>query len=137
MRTVITLLVVAALTSAESALAQVPSADPADVSTIEGIVQAYYEVINGPPGAPRQWRRDSTLYMPAAMFVGMREAKGKPAADIMTPEEFRRGVDSEFVALGFLETEIGRRIERFGNVAQVRSVTKPGGWLTGHSWPAA
>ena len=122
MRTVITLLVVAALTSAESALAQVPSADPADVSTIEGIVQAYYEVINGPPGAPRQWRRDSTLYMPAAMFVGMREAKGKPAADIMTPEEFRRGVDSEFVALGFLETEIGRRIERFGNVAQVRSV---------------
>jgi len=101
---------------------QTPSADPRDVGTIEGIVRAFYEVINGPPGAPRQWRRDSTLYMPAATFVAMDEQNGAPRAVVMTPEEYRRAVDHDFVAHGFFEKEIGFRIERFGNVAQVRSV---------------
>lgn len=102
--------------------AQMPPADPADVATIEAIVHAYYDVINGPAGAPRQWRRDSTLYMPAATFVSMDQRGGKPVALVMTPEDFRRRYDREFVKQGFYETEIGHRIERFGNVAQVRSV---------------
>jgi len=93
-----------------------------DVGTIEGIVRAYYEVISGPPGAPREWGRDSTLYMPGARFVALKQRAGKPVANLMTPEEFRRAVDREFVAKGFFETEIGHRIERFGHVAQVRSV---------------
>jgi hypothetical protein len=102
--------------------AQMPPANPADVGTIEGIVTAFYDVINGPAGTPRQWRRDSTLYMPRATFVGMTEKDGKPVPAVMTPEEFRRAVNAEFVAQGFFETEIGHRVERFGNVAQVRSV---------------
>jgi hypothetical protein len=104
------------------AAAQGPAADPADVATIPGIVRAYYEVISGPPGEPRQWRRDSTLYMEGAMFVAMRERDGKPVAARMTPEEFRQRTNAGFVRNGFYETEIGSRIERFGNVAQVRSV---------------
>ena len=107
---------------APPAIAQMPPADPADVGTIEGIVNAYYDVINGPPGAPRQWRRDSTLYMAAATFVAMSERDGKPVARMMTPEEFRRSTNAEFVKDGFFEIEIGHRIERFGDVAQVRSV---------------
>lgn len=31
---------------------------PPDVATIGGIVRAYYEVISGPAGQPRQWARD-------------------------------------------------------------------------------
>jgi hypothetical protein len=112
-----------------------PPADPADVGTIEGIVHAYYDVINGPPGTPRQWRRDSTLYMPGATFVSMDVRDGWPKASIVTPEQYRRGVDAGFVRDGFFETEIGARIERFGNVAQVRSVyetrRKEAGPLTG------
>lgn len=102
--------------------AQLPPAEPKDVATIEGIVHAYYDVINGPAGTPRQWRRDSTLYMPGAMFVAMTEAGGAPKASPMTPEDFRRSTDADFVKHGFFETEIGHRIERFGNVAEVRSV---------------
>jgi hypothetical protein len=113
---------VAALSWPPGAAGQMPPADSADVGTIEGIVHAYYDVINGPAGVPRQWRRDSTLYMPGATFVAMRENGGKPAPDIITPEQFRRAVDHDMVEQGFFETEIGRRIERFGNVAQVRSV---------------
>jgi hypothetical protein len=92
------------------------------VATIEGIVHAYYDVINGPPGTPRQWRRDSALYTPEATFVAMDVRDGKPVAKTMTPEQFRRSVNDDFVKNGFFETEIGHRIERFGNVAQVRSV---------------
>lgn len=126
MRTALRILAVLAaiplLKAPSSAAAQMPAADSADVRTIEGIVNAYYDVINGPPGAPRQWRRDSTLYMPAATFVSMGERDGKPVVSVMTPEEYRRATNASFVEKGFFETEIGHRIERFGNVAQVRSV---------------
>ncbi|HZE74463.1 MAG TPA: hypothetical protein VE091_04080 [Gemmatimonadales bacterium] len=126
MRTALRILAVLAaiplLRAPSGAAAQMPAADSADVRTIEGIVNAYYDVINGPPGAPRQWRRDSTLYMPAATFVSMGERDGKPVVSVMTPEEYRRATNASFVEKGFFETEIGHRIERFGNVAQVRSV---------------
>ncbi len=116
------LLLVWSVSAVTVGVAQMPPADPADVGTIEGIVTAFYDVINGPAGAPRQWRRDSTLYMPQATLVSMGEKDGKPVAKVMTPEEFRRGVNAELVEKGFFETEIGHRMERFGNVAQVRSV---------------
>jgi hypothetical protein len=116
------LTVLAALMAAPLMAQQMPPALPADVGTIEGIVAAFYDVISGKPGAPRQWRRDSTLYMPGAMFVSMDLRAGTPVATIMTPEEFRRATDGPFVRNGFFEVEIGSSIERFGNVAQVRSV---------------
>jgi hypothetical protein len=129
-RSVVYLLAYLAL-SQTAAVAQMPPANPADVGTIEGIVSAFYDVINGPAGKPRQWRRDSTLYMPKATFVSMGEKDGKPAPEIMTPEEFRRAVNAELVKKGFFETEIGRRVERFGNVAQVRSVYQMGRTVNG------
>lgn len=103
--------------------AQTPVADPADVRTIEDIVRVSYEVISGPPGTPRQWRRDSTLYAPGAMFHALgQDAQGKVAVTSMTAEEFRRRTDKGFVTNGLIEYEIGSHVERFGNVAQVRSV---------------
>jgi len=103
--------------------AQQPAADPADVRTIEDIVRVSYEVISGPPGTPRQWRRDSTLYAPGAMFHALREdSAGKVSVYSMTPEEYRRRTDKGFVKNGLIEYEIGTHAERFGNVAQVRSV---------------
>lgn len=95
---------------------------PRDVETIEGIVAAYYDVISGPAGQPRQWARDSTLYMAGAMFVAMDVKDGKPVAHFATPEQYRQTTDRGFVARGFFEAEIGAQVERFGNVAQVRSV---------------
>ncbi len=70
--------------------------------------------------------------MPGASFVALRERDGKPHVTVMTPEEYRRGGNARFVAEGLFETEIGSRIERFGHVAQVRSVaevcaTRPAG----------
>src|SRR2546430_12708817 len=43
----------------------VPAVAPraADVATGDGIVKAYYDVITGPAGPPRQWSRDRSLYI--------------------------------------------------------------------------
>jgi hypothetical protein len=101
--------------------AQMPPANPADVSTIEAIVRASYEVISGPAGTPRQWRRDSTLYAPGATFTALGERDGKPRAVTMTPEEYRRATNAGFLKDGLIENEIGSRIERYGHVATVRS----------------
>jgi hypothetical protein len=105
------------------AAAQGPAANPADVGTIGDIVRASYETISGPAGTPPQWRRDSTLYAPSATFVAVDERAGSVQVKTMAPEQYRRLNDSAFVAQGLFETEIGRHIERFGDVAQVRSVS--------------
>ncbi len=110
------------LTTSRVVHAQAPAAAPADVGTIADITRVSYEVISGPAGAPRQWERDRTLYMPGATFVSTSKRDGKVQTTIMTPEEYRRGADARFVALGLFETEVASRIERFGSVAQVRSV---------------
>ena len=97
----------------------IATADPADVRTIPDLVRASYEVINGPAGASRQWDRDRTFYMPGATDVSVWEEAGQVRTKIMTPEAYRR--DFRIDRAGF-ESEIGRRIERYGHIAQVRSV---------------
>jgi hypothetical protein len=96
-------------------------ANPADVSTIDGIVKAFYEVISGKIGEPRQWGRDKTLYAPGARLVGMSLRNGKPHASIMTQEQYINGANEFFVKEGFIEREIGRTVRQFGNIAHVFS----------------
>lgn len=117
-------IVALALGASNSLRAQPPAATPADVATIAEIVRVSYEVISGPAGTPRQWRRDSTLYAPTATFVATSERDGKTRVTTMTPEDYRQARNAGFVANGLFETEIGSRIERFGSVAQVRSVSE-------------
>src|SRR5215467_4523924 len=91
---------------------------PEDVSTIDGMIKAYYEVVSGPGGQPRQWSRDATLYIPGVRFVVITEDKeGNASAQSMTHQEF---VDSSEAALGgkpFFERECHRVVQRVGNIA--------------------
>ena len=96
-------------------------ADPKDVSTIDGIVKAFYEVISGGKGIERQWGRDKTLYMPDVRFVGMSEQGGKIRASVMNHHQYVNGSNEFFVKEGFTEREINRVIRKFGNIAHVFS----------------
>lgn len=96
-------------------------ADPKDVSTIDGIVKAFYETISGPKGQPRQWSRDKTLYMPDIRFVSMSEQDGKVNAGVMSHQQYVNGSNESFVKNGFHEREINRVVRRFGNIAHVFS----------------
>ena len=97
------------------------AADPKDVSTLDGIVKAFYETISGPKGQPRQWGRDRTLYMPGVNFVSMNERNGKITAGIMTHQQYVNATNESFFTGGFHEREINRVVKRSGNIAHVFS----------------
>jgi hypothetical protein len=109
-----------------SALAQAASAarSPAraeDVGSIDGMLRAFYDVISGPAGQPRQWGRDSSLYIDGVRFVAMSVRNGRPVAQVMDHAAFIRAVNGPFVQQGFFEREIHRVVRRFGNIAHVFS----------------
>jgi hypothetical protein len=103
----------------------VPVVDPlpADVATIDGIVAAFYEVISGPAGQPRDWGRDATLYLEPMSFTVARvdPATGKPHARTISKQEYVDENDAWLVENGFTEREIHRETRRFGNIAHVWS----------------
>lgn len=105
---------------ATSASAQ-PVADPADVSTLDAIIKAYYEVVSGPAGQPRDWARDSTLHHPDARVTIVRSgADGEAEVHAMDLAAFHAqsaGLDEA----GFFEVEVARQTQQHGAVAHVWS----------------
>jgi len=102
----------------------VPRAEPRpeDVSTIEGIVKASYETISGGVGVPRQWGRDRTLFAPSVRYIAMsKDQTGAVKVRTSDYQEYLDESDDFLVKQGFTEVELGRKIERFGNVATVLS----------------
>jgi 3',5'-cyclic AMP phosphodiesterase CpdA len=94
---------------------------PEDVTTLDGIIKAFYETICGPKGQPRQWARDRTLYIPDTRFVSMEIRDGKPHAEIMDHQTYVDRTNDFFVREGFFEQEIHRVTKSFGNVTHVFS----------------
>lgn len=90
-----------------------------DVESIDGIINAFYEVVSGPKGAPRQWERDRSIHHEKALvvFTGVRDQN--PYFEAMTLQEFH-AIESPYTE-GFFEKEIERRVQKFGNIAQVWS----------------
>jgi hypothetical protein len=115
------LAVVMMFLACSTARAQSLAPRPEDVGTIDGIIKAFYDVISGPAGVPRQWERDSTLYIPHVRFVAMSVENGKPVADVMDHGKFAAQYNGAFVNRGFFEREIHRVTKRFGNIVHVFS----------------
>jgi hypothetical protein len=94
---------------------------PADVASIDGIIRAFYEVISGPAGEPRQWARDRSLYIPGVRFVSTGVRRRGPYAAVMDHQTFVDQTDSGFVQDGFFEREIHRVSRSYGNIVHVFS----------------
>jgi len=93
-----------------------------DVSTIDGMIKAWYEVISGPAGQPRDWARDRTLYIGDLRFVQVDlDKKGRPQPTILDHQQYVNTVDSGMRKNGFFEKEIHRVTQRFGSIAHVWS----------------
>jgi hypothetical protein len=98
---------------------------PDDVSSIDGMIKAYYEVVSGPAGQPRQWARDATLYIPNVRFVVLSEdASGKTSAESMSHQEFVDSSEAALAGKSFYEHEIHRITHRAGNIAHVLSTSE-------------
>ena len=99
-----------------------PPAVSTDVGSIDSIVSALYQTISGPVGAPRQWVRFYSLMDPAARLIPTGcDTAGNCRRRILTPEQYQHGADSLLTALGFHETALVNKVERFGNIAHVFS----------------
>src|SRR5258706_6634224 len=94
---------------------------PEDIATIDGIVRAFYEVISGPAGEPREWSRDRTLYVDGVRFVALEETGGKTVAHVYDHQAFADETNSLFVTQGFFESEIHRTTSTFGHLVHAMS----------------
>lgn len=106
-------------TKAESETTSTPvEADPKDVADIDSIVKSVYAVISGPAGQ-RDWNRFRSLFYPGAtMGAVVNGPQGKKYMKF-SPEEYIKMNDPHFLQYGFHEKEIGRKVNTFGNIAQV------------------
>lgn len=92
-----------------------------DEQEIGAAVAEMYAMISGPKG-PRDWSRQATCFHPEARQIRTWvDADGRPAMKMMSVDEYARDTAPYFAANAFYEIEIGRRIDVFGNIAQVWS----------------
>jgi hypothetical protein len=92
-----------------------------DVDSIDGIVRALYETISGPAG-PRDWDRERSLLAPGARLQPTRPKEGGGGTMEVFDVEGYIASRTPFFAQGdFYEVEVSRRVDHFGNIAQVWS----------------
>ena len=92
----------------------------ADIATIDGIIKAYYDVISGPAGQPRDWERDLSLHHPNALIsVTGKDKNNQPYIISQNLPDYHKsfGVPKT----GFWEYEIKRETQKFGNIAHIWS----------------
>lgn len=93
-----------------------------DVSTLDAILHASYEVLSGPAGQPRDWDRHRTLFVEGARLMPVVAVHGeKPRVRQLSVEDYIRRVDAIFAVENFWERETSRQVEMVGRVAHVLS----------------
>ncbi|MGI9627403.1 MAG: nuclear transport factor 2 family protein [Longimicrobiales bacterium] len=108
-------LIVVATTSTEA-----QEARPDDVSSVDGIIQAYYEVVSGPAGEAPDAARDRSLHHPDAwVAIAGSTPDGERVVNVMGLDDYHgdNGPRSE----GFFEWETDRVVNRSGNMVHVWS----------------
>lgn len=100
-----------------------PAADPADVASEDAILRALYDVISGPKGAPRNWTRFRSLFVPGARLMPtiVRDSGRRSDLLVWTPDEYVTVAGEALTGMGFFERELHRTTERYGNIVQVFS----------------
>ena len=94
-----------------------------DAHSIDAILHALYASISGSAGEARDWDRFRSLLFPGARLVRTDlDEDGTPRASAMDARAYEADTAGYFQRESFFEAEIGRRVERFGNIAHVLSV---------------
>lgn len=95
--------------------------EDADRAEIGRAVDEMYAMISGPKG-PRDWSRQAHCFHPEARQIRtFIDGQGRAAMKIMSPRDYARDTTPFFAENDFHEIETARRIDLFGNIAQVWS----------------
>lgn len=116
-----------------------PAARPEDVSSVDAIVRAFYEVPAGEKGQARDWDRYLSLFVPDARLIVARPGQDGTAGTIfLTAPDYVAANKTYFEKGGFMDKEVARRTESFANIVQVwstyesrRSANDPSPYLRG------
>jgi hypothetical protein len=100
-----------------------PPANPADVSSIDAIIRAVYEVHSGEQGKKRDWDRMRSLFVPGARLIlpAQSRSPGGYGWSVSAVDEYIKRVFPLLEKDGFFEKEVGRRTEAWKNIAQAYS----------------
>ncbi len=99
-------------------LALTQTGDPA----LDHAIRELYAVISGPAGHKRDWEKFRAMFAPGAQMGVMVSGKnGEPAYKQISPEEYIATSGKLLEEKGFFESEISRKIERYGNLVHLWS----------------
>jgi hypothetical protein len=115
--------VMAQTTPATNAAPAVKEANPADVSSLDAIMKAVYDVISGDAGQKRDWDRFRSLFHKDAKLIpsGKNAQTGVQGARFLTPDDYATRSGPMLEQNGFHERELARHVDQYGNIAQVFS----------------
>jgi len=71
------------------------AANPADVSSIEAILAAVYDVISGPAGKQRDWDRMRSLFLPGARLISTSALRR--SEEVVWPLNFRTPLGVQYL----------------------------------------
>ena len=93
-----------------------------NVSTLDGTIKAYYDVVTVKKGDQPSYKRDSLIHWPNVSVgaAGINKS-GKPSIHYMTLKEYHRLADPGLEKDGFYEKELSRKVEKFGSIYHVWS----------------
>lgn len=92
-----------------------------DEQAIGAVIDEMYDMISGPAGI-RDWSRQKNCFHPDARQVrSWVDNQGRPIIKCMSLDDYARDTMPFFAANDFYEVETDRRVDLFGNIAQVWS----------------
>ncbi len=96
--------------------------DSTKVLTLDKTIKTLYEVISAEKGDARNWKQFKFLFYPNAKLIatGMNEDYVYKAK-YLTPQEYIKSSQKWLNMNGFIEKEISRKVNAFGNIAHVFS----------------
>lgn len=97
------------------------AADPADVASIDAVVQALYASISGPAGQRRDWARVRSLFHRHHAMLPLVRGQGGMQVVSMTVDDYVQRAGAMLERDGFFEQEIAREVLQFGDLAHVWS----------------
>lgn len=91
------------------------------VQTLDGTINSLYSVISGEKGVERDWDFFKFLFMPGAKMIPSAKKDSLYVLRYLSPEDYIKSSGKWLLDNGFFEKEISRKVDQFGNIAQVFS----------------
>lgn len=116
-----TTILIAAMCSSAFAQTELKRDYSADTKTIDSTVKSLYDVISGAAGQKRDWDRFRNLFAKGARLIPTYKQGEKTVSTSLSPDDYVIMGGPLLEKDGFFESEIGRKLELYGPIAQVFS----------------